>query len=278
MPMDRGTSAAELVDLDRYPIDDLDSEAGQALLARCQRDLAARALCALSGFIRPVWLAAMREEAAALTPLAYYRNELHTPFYDSKDSDAPPPDHLLQTKVKSSYRQILTDDIPDEALMRRLYLWAPLTAFVRRVFGAETLFRSHCPHLSLTYKIAGEGDTDSWHYDGNDGVVSLLLQKPDRGGQFEYAPYIRSEDDQRYDRVTELFADPKAHGVRPAIEPGTFVFFNGNYSIHRVTPVGPTKQARIITLLSYDQRPDQIFPPSYIDHLRTFPRGVDAPL
>ena len=270
-----GPSAAELIDLERYPIHDLDCAAGRRLLTRCQRDLQDRALCALRDFIRPAQLAAMTEEASALTPRAYYLSEESPPYFNCEDSDSAPPDHLLKMTVKNSYRQVLSEQILPDSLVRQLYLWAPLIEFVRRVFGAETLYPSDCPHLSLTYKIAGEGDTDGWHYDSNDGVVSLLLQKPDRGGLFEYAPYIRSEHDQRFDRVAALLDDPATLAIRPAMEPGTFVFFNGKLSMHRVTPVGPTTRTRIIALLSYDQRPDQIFSPAYVDHLRTFPRDLD---
>jgi hypothetical protein len=57
--------------------------------------------------------------------------------------------------------------------------------------------------------------------------------------------------------------------------PGTFVLFNGKLSIHRVSPFGPTARPRIIALLSYDQRPDQVFSPSYIERLRQFPRDTN---
>ena len=53
--------------------------------------------------------------------------------------------------------------------------------FIRQIRGVETLFPSQCPHLALTSKIAFEGDTDGWHYDPNDGVVTLLLQQSENG-------------------------------------------------------------------------------------------------
>ena len=49
----RPASCARLVDTDRYPIDDLDSEAGRELIARCRADLAATGACQLDGFLRP---------------------------------------------------------------------------------------------------------------------------------------------------------------------------------------------------------------------------------
>ena len=82
----------------------------------------------------------------------------------------------------------------------------------------------------------GPGDEQGWHFDDNEFVISLLLQKPAQGGEFEYVPMIRSD-------------------------PGTLALFRGTRSLHRVSPVGqgPT---RLIALLSYDARPGMVFPPA----------------
>ena len=122
-------------------------------------------------------------------------------------------------------------------------------------------------------KIAFEGDQDGWHYDPNDGVVTLQLQTPDEGGEFEYAPYIRSDDDENYQGVARLFDSPdtEATQLRPAA--GTFMLFNGSRSMHRVRRVGPTRRPRVVAIFSYDGQPDMLFSQSYIDLVRSFPRG-----
>jgi len=268
-------SARDLIDTEKYPIDDLDSPAGTRLLEQCHEALENKALCALHEFVRPRAVKLMNEEAVPLVKFAPYRNE-NGPFgYVSDRSQQWPDGHPKRTPIPNRYRQVLNHHIPNDSLIRKLYLWSPLTEFVRRVFGASTLYRSQCPHLSLTMKVAGEGDTDGWHYDPNDGVVSLLLQKPDQGGQFEYAPYLRTKSDERWDDVAHLFANPEKLAQRPRMEAGTFVFFNGNLSMHRVIPVGVTAKPRMIALLSYDQRPDQVFGQRYINHLRSFPADAD---
>jgi len=126
-------------------------------------------------------------------------------------------------------------------------------------------------------KVEGEGDTDSWHYDGNDGVVSLLLQKADEGGEFEYAPYVRTPEDNHFDDVAKVLSDPQRHAVRPPLEPGTFVFFNGNMSLHRVTAVGKTTKPRMILLFSYDRSPGYVVKDIGIERLRELPRLKDLP-
>ena len=269
------SSPRDLIDIERYPIDEPDSPASLRLIAQCHEALEEKALCALPGFVQPGVVKLMSEETAPLVELAPYRNENGTFGFVSERGGQWPTDHPKQTRIPSRYRQVLNHHIPNDSLLRMLYLWSPLTEFVRRVFGSETLYRSQCPHLSLTLKVAGEGDTDGWHYDPNDGVVSLLLAKPDNGGQFEYAPYLRTKDDERWDHVARVFAKPEQFAAQPTMDTGTFVFFNGNLSLHRVTPVGVTVRPRMIALLSYDQQPNQVFGQRYITHLRGFPADVD---
>ena len=162
--------------------------------------------------------------------------------------------------------------------MRRLFFWDTLTEFIRRCLGFETLYCSACPYLALELKVFDTGDDLCWHYDTNDGVVSLLLQQPDEGGGFEYAPFIRSEEDENYDEVRRVFEGTSERVRRPRFEAGTLVLFRGRRSIHRVAPVGLTSKPRLIMLFSYDHKPDMVFPeetvravidPSVSEHLGT---------
>jgi len=45
------------------------------------------------------------------------------------------------------------------------------------------------------------GDELGWHFDGADSVVTLMLQAPTAGGQFEYVPMLRSADDENQEGV-----------------------------------------------------------------------------
>ena len=155
-----------------------------------------------------------------------------------------------------------------------MFLWPELKEFVRRVLRVETLYQSQCPHLGLTYKIAFQGDNDGWHYDPNDGVVTLLLQSPDTGGEFEYAPSIRTENNENYADVKKLFDDPDTFGHRVEQRAGTFTFFNGRHSMHRVREVGATRKPRIVGIFSFDQNPDQVFGQYYINMLHGLPQGA----
>lgn len=265
-----------LIDLDRYPIDRLDAPEGEALIARCQADLDRDAAATLPGFLRAEALAGLVTEAEGLIPGSRRFEKVPRVTYPQSDISerSALAAEVRAIKHLNANNQILNYQIPNNSDLRAIYLWPQLTEFVRRVRRVPTLHVSQCPHLALTMKAAFEGDTDGWHYDPNDGVVTLLLQAADQGGAFEYAPNIRSDGDQNYAGVKRLFEDPEAEARRVAQAPGTFTFFNGKNSMHRVKPVGPTTKPRIVAIFSYDQRPDQVFGQYYIEMLHTLPQGA----
>lgn len=267
----------KLIDLDRYPIDRLNNNPGQLLVAQCRSDLEDSAAAILPSFVRQSAILKMAKEAESLVQVAHRYDGDRAPFYDVDDNERS-DDDSLQSRVRSArhpnrYCQILNYQIPNSSDLRAIYLWPPLTEFIRQVLNVEHLFQSQCPHLALTMKVAYEGDTDGWHYDPNDGVITLVLQTPDNGGEFEYAPDVRNQNDQNYAGVDRLYKSPDVEAIRPTLESGTFTFFNGRYSMHRVRPVGLTRQPRIVSIFSFDQRPDHFFRQSYIDKLRSFPQG-----
>jgi len=275
MAVTDNSAAMALVDLERYPIDDLRTATGNELVERCRRDLDERALCTLPGFLRPAAVENLVDEAKPLVADAVYTDTMRNIFFQPTGDGDFAPDHPHNATFPNRFARIVNHQFPNEGMSRALFLWPALTEFVRQVFGAETMYPTQCPHLALTMKIEAEGDTDSWHYDGNDGVVSLLLQQPDEGGLFEYAPYIRSLKDDRFDDVARVLRDPKRHAQRPPLEPGTLVFFNGNLSLHRVTQVGKTTKPRMILLFSFDRSPNYIFPNRAAERLRALPKLKD---
>ena len=72
----------------------------------------------------------------------------------------------------------------------------------------------------------------------------------------------RSDGNENYDLVKQVLLASKAGkdlsvlGMKEAdLQPGTLVIFCGHNSMHRVTPI-EGKKSRIITVLSYEKRPD----------------------
>ena len=251
-------SVADLVNLQAYPIQDIESPAAQELVAKCQKDLDKRALCTLEEFVSPEAVMAMKSEIDGILNIAYYAEHQRTPYSWRYNLDFP-DGHPRRALHLNRYGYLLYDQFEKFTLINQLYEWAPLTEFVRQVLGFERLYRTADPYLSIVINIMQTGDELAWHFDTNDGVVSLMLQAADEGGQFDYAPYIRDEVDENYAGIQKLFEGSSSFADQPAMEAGTFVLFRGRRSCHRVTPIPQTTQPRLNILYSYDERPGMVF-------------------
>lgn len=261
----------DLVDLARYPLDDPRGRA--ELIERCRRELVAESCVMLPGFVTGDAIRRMVDEAMAALPHAHRRDHHLTP-YGPPRGDLPPDDPRAITS-RSSMHVVAGDDMAESAAVQRLYRWDGLTCFIAEVVKEVELHRVLDPIFNCNLSIIGEGDSHHWHFDSNDFVVTLLLQKAEAGGDFEFAPYIRAEDDENYAAVSSVLRGGR-DGVRTvSVEPGTLVLFCGKRSVHRVSPV-QGKRKRLIALFSYDKRPDKMF--SDESALRVFNRvRVTAP-
>lgn len=255
---------ADIINLDRYPFHQPDNPASQRLLDAGRSALEDAALFQLPGFVREDAVSAMAAELEARVPVAVRYDQPRNAFdvYD----DSYPADHPRNMMHPCRYHQVLNYQIPNDSLLRRVYTWPPLTAFLRCVAGYETFHRSECPHLALSSKIAGNGDTDGWHFDTNDIVFSLLLQAPQAGGAFEYMPYIRDPATDDFAIVADALQEPDRHVRKAPIAPGDLTCFKGDESLHRVTPVEGNKR-RIVALFCYDREPGTTFSQAYIEEL-----------
>ena len=250
-------SLSEIVDLSRYPIDDLKSADGGRVVRHAKSDLAERGLCLLRGFIRPDALEEMVAEAIKLLPRAFSR-DLEFNVYGYALDNTLPPQHPARI-MNRTVQQVIGYHLMSEASkLRALYEADAIPQFLSAVLD-EPVYRCADPLVSLTITALGDGHQHAWHFDSNDYVVSILLQRAEAGGEFQFVPAIRSAEDENLTEVARVLNDDSERVVTATVEPGTLALFQGEYSLHRVSPIrGPTK--RLIALLSYDKRPDMVFP------------------
>ena len=83
----------ELLDLDRYPIDRLDSPEGERLIDRCKADMAANGMFNLQGLVKPGAVATAVSELDPLIDSASYRHARRHNIYFKKDIPGLAPDH-----------------------------------------------------------------------------------------------------------------------------------------------------------------------------------------
>ena len=261
-----------LVNITRYPIENLDEPIGKSLIARCRSDLNVSGALVLSGFLTPSATALLAAEARGLDWAVHrYRTE-HTVYFEPHDEGLPER-HPRRWRVRTDKGSVPYDLIPPTALLRRLYEWEPLLSFIAAVLGESHLHRHGDPMAALNINVHGEGQELGWHFDRTDFAVTLSLQRSEAGGLFEYIPNLRSEADENYDGIASVLAGSTV-GVRclPS-EPGTLTLFRGHYSLHRVSPgSGPVK--RLMVAMSYAREPGVQFSP----YARKLFYGRDSPV
>ena len=238
----------DFIDLDRYPIHQLNSAKGETLLKSCHNQIRNHSHCTLPGFLRQQAVDALSEEIRQLEPVARQIDFLATPYGWLRNRDFP-EEHPRSQLFPRRCGTITTEQICSEGPSLALYQLDELTEFVRRLLKFETLYRLACPNIAVRVNIMRQGDEFGWHFDTNDGVVSFAIQNTNVGGEFEYAPLIRAEDDENYTDVAEIFSGTKP-AKRATTPPGTFFLFMGRRSLHRVSRVEQTDQSRQSLLLS----------------------------
>ena len=243
---------SDLVDLERYPVLEPGHVTLTDVIERARDQLASIGAAELPGFIHPAGVAALVDDAESLEPVAHVSGGLGTVYLGLPDEDVA-ADH--PRAYLGSYRvgAVAYDLFPATSPMRALFEWEPLRAFVEAILDRGEIHRYADSLGALNLATMGPGDELQWHFDQTDFVVSLAVRSSDRGGDFEVAPLIRTNDDERYDDVAGVLAGDTANVMALPMRPGTLLVFEGRNSMHRVTPIaGDT--TRLVGLFGYDTK------------------------
>ena len=251
------TEIVNLIDLDRYPLNDLAGTAGQQLIDRTRAALDQAGSCSLPGFLHQSAVSEMAAEASTLLHLAYQGPTEVTPYffnYGLGKGDEIADNHPLKRKGKRNLSQVASDLIPDQHKLSQLYFSPVLTDFLAAVLG-ESVYRNQDKYQSLNISVMNAGGCQQWHFDSGPMVTTLLLQAPESGGVFEYVPELRSDESENFEQVQQVLDGASDRVKRLKLEAGTLCLFRGHYSMHRVTEVGGSR-TRIQAILGFSTTPD----------------------
>ena len=249
----------DILDLDRFPIDQPDTPEYAALVAQCQMALVEDGMYNLVGFLR---LEHAQSAADALKPeiasKSFTHNRQHN-IYFNKELACLPADHPALTEFQTINHTLCADQLVKNTVTK-IYQWQPLVAFLALTMGKEKLFTMDDPLAKINVMAYQAGETLNWHFDRSEFTTTLLLQAPESGGHFEYRTNLRTADDPNYDGVAKLLRgeDPKLKSVTP--KPGTLNVFRGINTPHRVTEIRGDRD-RIIAVYSFYDRSGVIFSP-----------------
>jgi hypothetical protein len=243
-----------LVDMVRYPVDDLHSSTGTRVVAESRSQLAATGAAELFGFLTPDGVAALVAEAESLVPRAHPSGGQGTAYLEFPDFSLP-EDHPRLFFADYAVRAVAYDIVPADSPLRLLYEWEPLKDLVEAILDRGPLYRYGDPFGALNLAVMGAGDQLQWHFDQTDFVVSLAIQGAEHGGDFEVVPRIREHGDEHYDEVARVLAGRSDDVVTLPMTPGTLLVFEGRYSLHRVSQISGSR-FRHVGLLAYDTKPE----------------------
>ena len=247
----------DILDLDSYPLDHPESDAYGALLARCRAELARDGMYNLTGLLKP---AAIERAVGEVTPVmeaASFTHERAHNIYFEPNIPGLPAEHPALRLCTTVNHTVCADQIPDSVVLQ-VYAYAPLMRFLADTLEIERLYLMDDPLARVNVMAYREGEALNWHFDRSNFTVTLPLQIPEAGGDFEFRSGLRSDDDPNYEGVAKLLRgeDPEVQSLK--ITAGTLNLFRGKNTAHRVTPVvGPRE--RLIAVFSYYERPGVIF-------------------
>jgi hypothetical protein len=237
---------SDCLDLDRYPVDRLDSPEGKALIDTCRRQLADDGCVVLADFVRPDMLRRLEAETERLSPDAHI-NATETNPYNSAADPALPPEHPKNRFDDRTNGFVAGDRIGADTIIRTIYHDPAFKAFIAAVVGEDEIHEYADPLADLVVNVLKEGRQHPWHFDSNDFIVTMQTRKPEGGGVFQYAPNIRGRQGENFEGVQRLLDGDHAALKTLELTPGDLQIFFGRNALHRVTPViGPRERHTVI--------------------------------
>lgn len=241
------------VDLDRYPIDRPDTDAGRKLVENCRRRLSHDGCVVLKHFVRPDAIRRLEGETLRLSPQAHY-NVCETNPYNSAGEPALPPGHPKNRFDDRTNGFVAGDRIHEDTIIRRIHGNTGFQRFIAAVVGVAEIHPYADPLADLVVNVLREGCQHPWHFDTNEFIVTMLTRRPEAGGRFEYVPGLRGPESENFDGVQAVLDGDRSRLKTLDLELGDLQIFFGRYSLHRVTPVAGERERHSV-IFAYAREP-----------------------
>ncbi len=239
----------EIINLGSCPIDK------ETFRSECKNTLDKAGALVLPGFITQDAIQKIQSEGEKSQHLAYYTERKHNIYLSPSDNNYS-NEHARNRLISSSKGCITDDQIEGDSPLRTLYDSQEFKDFLCSVLGESELHAYADPMSSINLHYASEGQELGWHFDNSSFAITLMIQNPKAGGQFEYVKDVRDADaGQMNFEESGKVLDDKTEKETLTMDPGTLVLFRGRNSMHRVTPtIGD--RTRMLVVLAYNTKPD----------------------
>ena len=251
-----------IVDLEKYPIQDLNSPSIKSLIKRCKDDLDQFSCSTISNFILPRSLKVMNEELEKKIDEVYMSNKSINPYLYSKDDPSLPKNHPKRIFMSRDNGYLNSNLFEKNSEMKFLYKQEELLKFVSACLGISPIYRWADPLACHAYNIMKPDGILPWHFDSCEFTLSLMIQKPEKGGIFEYCPNIRVPGNENFEEVKKVLNGDRARVKQLKLEPGDLQIFKGRFTLHRVTKVEGNKP-RYLCIPAYVLDPSRVNTPEH---------------
>ena len=250
-----------IVNLNEYPINQTNSDEYKKLIDKNKKLLDQDGCCVLPNFIKTQSLFKMKEEVERNLNKIHWTKDSHNPYF-TKDDPELSKDHPKRIFTFRESGYLNSDDLETNSDLDTLYESEEMLKFVSDSLGVYPLYKWADPLGKNPYSVMHEDHYFPWHFDGNEFTLSILIQKADKGGLFEYSPDLRNENNENFDEVTKVLRGDRKTVKSLDLKPGDLQIFKGRFSMHRVTKV-EGKTSRYIALPTYVKDPYRVNKPEH---------------
>jgi len=245
-----------IVDVEKYPILDSQSEKYDKLLALTREKYQKDGIVILPGFLTEDAIAESVAEVLRAKGEEWFTQSSHNVFLDSGDSKFP-PGHIRNRQLPTSVASLAYDKLSRQGSLLSLYNSEPFRQFLSQVLGLDQFYRLEDPLGAASINIFPPGTAHNWHFDESVFSVTIMIQKPEAGGLFRNTRPIRRKGEETAGlyQVLEKIVDGRediAETLR--FEPGTLSIFCGSRCLHEVTKVEGERD-RLVAVFCFATRP-----------------------
>ncbi len=237
---------SDIIDLERYPVNRIEN----VFAGQCRDAYRKTGICLLEGFVRDSALERLVVEVQGCLEHAFFCDGSHNAYLSESPACADMR-HLRQERTFVG--SVPYDRLPEYGHLNALYLWDPLKDFIGFVLDKPEFHRFADPLGACSVNVFVEGGVHGWHFDESEYTVTLMLQAPEAGGEFECVPLVRGTESE-FQTVNAVLDGGRENVLTLPFTPGALLIFGGKQSLHRVAPI-LGKRPRLVPVLCYAEQP-----------------------
>ncbi len=248
----------DIIDLDRYPVDQPGSPEYTAAVDAARQGLRSVGCAVIKDFVKPEALARLGQEIWDRKHTTHFSTQVINPYFHFHHNDEYPDRHPINTFLERSSGFIPGDSWGDDTVTRYVFEHPELARFLADCLEISELHPYADPLAGLTSNILDPGQQFTWHFDTNEFAVTVLVEEADEGGLFEYVPNIRTDGDEGFEAIQRVLEGGREGVHTLDLRPGDMQIFRGRYSLHAVSRVAAGSRPRHAAIFAYTEQPNVI--------------------